>query len=68
MASDYDKLKEMYRLQGQEEQGRRFREMIGSPEEGDMKLRKSKTAVPSPEMKRELEETTKRTGAEKAKK
>lgn len=35
MASDYDKLKEMYRLQGQEEQGRRFREMTGPKPDQD---------------------------------
>jgi hypothetical protein len=31
MASDYDKLKDMYRRQGQEEQNLKFREMVGSP-------------------------------------
>ena len=30
--SDYDKMKEMYRLQGQDEQAKRFRAMTGMPE------------------------------------
>lgn len=34
-SNEYDKLKEMYRLQGQEEQGRRFREMTGAPDTDD---------------------------------
>lgn len=43
--AEYDKLKEMYRLQGQEEQNRRFREMTGAPKLGALELMSSATPM-----------------------